>query len=84
MLILAKTPPAEVTDGLHELLEYGLWMALMGCMAWLIVSGGMLAYVKFTAQPIWMPVGRIVRSLLGAVMATGSMGTALTFLYSVQ
>ena len=82
--VFAKNPPAEVTAGLHELLEYALWFALMGCLFWLIVSGGLLAYVKFTAEPIWMPVARIVRSLIGAVMASGAMGTALSFVAVTQ
>ncbi|MFF0494336.1 hypothetical protein ACFYTQ_35410 [Nocardia sp. NPDC004068] len=81
---LAKPPPAEVTQTLHTLLEFGLWVALMVCLIWLIVSGGALWMAKFSAQPIAAPMGRILRSLIGAVMATTAVGFAVTFMYAVQ
>lgn len=82
-VFLAKTPPTEVLAPLHELLEYGLWIALLVCTIWLIVAGGKFGWAKFNAQPIAEPAGSTVRSLIGAVMASSSLGLALAFNYSM-
>lgn len=82
-MLLAKTPPHEVTAPLHELLEYGLWVALLICTIWLIVAGGRIGWAKFSGLPLFDPAGHTARSLVGAVLASSSLGFALAFNYSM-
>ncbi|MGV9638099.1 hypothetical protein ACWDO0_28315 [Nocardia rhamnosiphila] len=83
VVFLAKTPPSEVTAPLHELLEYGLWVALLACTIWLIVAAGRIGWAKFNGLPLFDPAGHVLRSLIGAVLASSSLGFALVFNYSM-
>ncbi|MGW6728763.1 hypothetical protein ACWF9G_22925 [Nocardia sp. NPDC055029] len=82
--MLAKTPPAEVTEPLRMILEYGLWFCLMTSICWVIFSGGHLAIVKFSGGSYYHPTSRIIRSLIGAVLSTSAFGIAVSFLSATR
>ncbi|MFI7524482.1 hypothetical protein [Nocardia salmonicida] len=82
--MLAKTPPAEVTEPLHATLEYALWLCLLCSICWVIFSGGHLAWVKFGGGSFYEPISRIVRSLIAAVVSSSAAGIAVTFLYATR
>ncbi|WP_324192832.1 hypothetical protein [Nocardia transvalensis] len=80
-MLAYKQIPSDVIEPVMQLINWLLWVVLLFCLAWLIISAGRLwsamrdDYLAYNDA-----TNGIVMSLLGAVMASSASAIALTFL----
>lgn len=80
-LVLAyKQMPADVVAPLMQLIDWLLWVVLLFCLAWLIISAGRLWSAMRGDMAINDASHGIVMSLVGAIVASSASAIALTFL----
>ncbi len=80
-LVLAyKQMPADVVAPLMQLIDWLLWVVLLFCLAWLIISAGRLWSAMRDDMAINDASHGIVMSLVGAIVASSASAIALTFL----
>lgn len=75
-----KQMPADVVQPLMTLIDWLLWVVLLLCLAWLIVSAGRLWSAFRDDMAINNATHGIVMSLVGAVVASSASGIALALL----
>lgn len=75
-----KQMPADVVQPLMTLIDWLLWVVLLFCLAWLIVSAGRLWSAFRDDMAINNATHGIVMSLLGAIVASSASGIALALL----
>ncbi|WP_067666622.1 hypothetical protein [Nocardia vaccinii] len=72
--------PADVVAPLMQLIDWLLWVVLLFCLAWLIISAGRLWSAMRDDMAINDASHGIVMSLVGAIVASSASAIALTFL----
>ncbi|WP_245717921.1 hypothetical protein [Nocardia miyunensis] len=75
-----KQMPADVVAPLMQLIDWLLWVVLLFCLAWLIISAGRLWSAMRDDMAINDASHGIVMSLVGAIVASSASAIALTFL----
>jgi hypothetical protein len=63
-----------------QLIDWLLWVVLLFCLAWLIISAGRLWSAMRDDMAINDASHGIVMSLVGAIVASSASAIALTFL----
>ncbi len=81
MLLFAyKQMPADVLEPLMKLIDWLLWVVLLVCLAWLIVSAGRLWSQMRSSFGVNDASHGIVMSLIGAIVASSASTIALVLL----
>jgi len=75
-----KQMPADVLAPLMQLIDWLLWVVLLFCLAWMIVSAGRLWSQMRSDFAVNDASHGIVMSLIGAIVATSASAIALTLL----
>ena len=75
-----KQMPADVLAPLMQLIDWLLWVVLLFCLAWLIISAGRLWSAMRDDMAINDASHGIVMSLVGAIVASSASAIALAFL----
>ncbi len=79
-MLAYKQMPADVVAPLMQLIDWLLWVVLLFCLAWLIISAGRLWSAMRDDMAINDASHGIVMSLVGAIVASSASAIALTFL----
>ncbi|BCK55190.1 hypothetical protein [Nocardia wallacei] len=75
-----KQMPADVVEPVMQLINWLLWVVLLFCLAWMIVSAGRLWSAMRDDMAVNDASHGIVMSLIGAVVASSASAIALTLL----
>ena len=77
-----KRMPPEVVEPVMQLINWLLWVVLLFCLAWMIISAGRLWSAMRDDMAVNDASHGIVMSLIGAVVASSASAIALTLLPS--
>ncbi|WP_024805543.1 hypothetical protein [Nocardia sp. BMG51109] len=75
-----KRMPTEVVEPVMQLINWLLWVVLLFCLAWMIISAGRLWSAMRDDMAVNDASHGIVMSLIGAVVASSASAIALTVL----
>ncbi|NNH71540.1 hypothetical protein HLB23_16985 [Nocardia uniformis] len=75
-----KQMPPEVIRPIMQLIDWLLWIVLLFCMAWMILSAGKLWYAFRDDMANNEATHGVMMSLVGAIMASSASGIALALL----
>ncbi|MBF6170279.1 MULTISPECIES: hypothetical protein [Nocardia] len=75
-----KQMPADVVEPVMQLINWLLWVVLLFCLAWMIISAGRLWSAMRDDMAVNDASHGIVMSLIGAVVASSASAIALTLL----
>lgn len=79
-MLAYKQMPADVLEPIMQLINWLLWVVLLFCLAWMIVSAGRLWSAMRDDMAINDASHGIVMSLIGAIVASSASAIALTLL----
>lgn len=79
-MLAYKQMPADVLAPLMQLIDWLLWVVLLFCLAWLIISAGRFWSAIRDDMAINDASHGIVMSLVGAIVASSASAIALAFL----
>ncbi|MGF6882518.1 hypothetical protein ABIA39_001460 [Nocardia sp. GAS34] len=79
-MLAYKQIPSEVLAPIMQLIDWLLWVVLLFCLAWMIVSAGRLWSAMRSSFGVNDASHGIVMSLIGAIVATSASAIALTLL----
>ncbi|GAB2688175.1 hypothetical protein [Nocardia thraciensis] len=75
-----KQMPSEVVEPIMQLIDWLLWVVLLFCLAWMIISAGRLWSAMRDDMAVNDASHGIVMSLIGAIVASSASAIALTIL----
>ncbi|MBB5915753.1 hypothetical protein BJY24_004665 [Nocardia transvalensis] len=75
-----KQIPADVIEPVMQLINWLLWVVLLFCLAWMIISAGRLWSAMRDDMAVNDASHGIVMSLIGAIVASSASAIALTVL----
>jgi hypothetical protein len=75
-----KQIPSDVLQPIMHLIDWLLWVVLLFCLVWMIISAGRLWSAMRGDMAINDASHGIVMSLVGAIVATSASAIALAFL----
>jgi hypothetical protein len=77
-IVAYKRIPSDVVAPIMQMLDWLLWLVLLLCLAWLIVSAGRLWLARGALQS---DAGHgVLMSLVGAIVASSATSIALALL----
>jgi hypothetical protein len=80
-IVLAyKQLPADVLQPIMQLIDWLLWVVLLFCLVWMIISAGRLWSAIRGDMAVNDATHGIVMSLIGAIVATSASAIALALL----
>ncbi|MFI5775944.1 hypothetical protein [Nocardia sp. NPDC051570] len=79
-MLAYKQIPADVLEPVMQLINWLLWVVLLFCLAWMIVSAGRFWSAFRDDMAVNDASHGVVMSLIGAIVATSASAIALTFL----
>ncbi|WP_280266253.1 hypothetical protein [Nocardia wallacei] len=75
-----KQMPSDVVEPIMQLIDWLLWVVLLFCLAWMIISAGRLWSAMRDDMAVNDASHGIVMSLIGAIVASSASAIALTIL----
>ncbi|RDI50642.1 hypothetical protein [Nocardia mexicana] len=75
-----KQMPSDVVEPIMQLINWLLWVVLLSCLAWMIISAGRLWSAMRDDMAVNDASHGIVMSLIGAIVASSASAIALTIL----